>query len=227
MTTIQKAPRVANEASVVPAELSPLVQVVPAGQLEELRAIIQSIAAEDATVRASLVRDPNGTVSELIRLNTQGVYELSDSINVQVFRDSESTLNIVIPSSDKVEGIGGDIAEFSRALESDPNLRSAFDAAPRETLEQFMRDGEGGNFDLPSDKEINVVVEQCDQLCVVLSEGTGTRLDLVADSEIGAPSEFDPHMSCFTCECFTKKDCFTGTCFTASDCFTWSSTGKC
>jgi hypothetical protein len=203
------------------------VQVVAAGQLEELRTTVQNIAAEDAQLRAALLNDSKGTVSELVRLNTEGVYEVSDSLNVIVLEDSDKVLNIVIPSIDKIEGMEGEIAEFARALSADPKLLAALKASPRETIEDFMESIDGEDLELPTDRAIKVVIEQSDELCIVLSEDTAKLPDLVAASEIGAPSKFDPHMSCFTCECFTKASCFTGDCFTASSCFTWSSSGKC
>jgi hypothetical protein len=223
MSKIQSTSRVDAPSVGVTAELSPPVQVVVAEHLEELRATMQDMAADDAQLRGSLLRDPKGTVAELVRLNSSGLYEMSESLEVTVLQDSEKVVNIVIPSLDKIDGMKGEIAEFARALDSDPKLLAALQASPRETIEAFMKGLGGERVELPADKAIKVFIEQSDQLYIVVPGNSAELGDMVTDHEIGAPTKFDPQMSCFTCECFTNGPCFTGQCFTAASCFTYSS----
>lgn len=219
MTALATAPQAKTQPS---TEASHPHMTISATELSPLRYDVAGIATIDPDFRAALIAEPLTTINQLVALNSGGSHTLSKNMEVIIVEDTATTMHVVIPSPDKAQGHNDELSKLSRALESSPELQAALESSPRETLQRYLESINGKDIELPTDRAIRVIREGAGELVIVTPPDTKKSAGEISASELKEPLHLEPHMSCFTCQCFTNGPCFTGSCFTASGCFSYS-----
>lgn len=182
MITLERASSVvALSVESTAVELTP--NATAAEQLEEVRHTVQGLAAEDADFRAALLDAPAETITELIKQNSLGSFELPRHLEVTVFHDTPTLVHVVVPSINKVGHLNSELAQLARALDSDSELLSALRQSPQATLESFIKELNGSSLEIPAGAAVRVVLEDSQQLCIVVASPQRSALGTLTDDE--------------------------------------------